>query len=381
MNSAVSILLIEDNPGDQLIVKKHLAQSESPEFEVTLTTSFEQAKQSLLTSCFDTILLDLTLPDSDGLETFFELYNLASDTPIIILTGLDVQELAAQAVREGAQDYLVKGEHLNVLLIRSILYGIERRHRLSQELELARTQVHMQTMQTFMQDVTHDLKTPLSVIITSGQLLSHYVSLDNPKVVKHLQNIMNQSDRLKHMINSILELSQLTLIDEIATDDLYRFDLGVIIKKITEDLSELAASREIKLYCDVEYPINLYASEEMLIRLLNNLIYNAITHTPPKGQVWVELDKVESQAIIKVNDTGVGIPDDSIPHVFDRFYRVDKSRESSTGNSGLGLSIVQRIVELHYGHIEVESEVDKGTQFKVTLPISSDENQRLLSPS
>lgn len=370
MNASISILLVEDNPGDQIIVTKYLTKSQTPDFNVTVCSNLAEAKEALTVSNFDTILLDLTLPDSDGLKTFHNLNRIAPLTPIIILTGLDVRELAIQAVREGAQDYLVKGEHLKILLARAIQHGIERKHRLSQEIELAKTQAHMQAMQTFMQDITHDLKTPLSVIMTSGELLSRYVSLDNPKIVRHLKNIIDQSDRLKHMINSIMEMSELTLLNEIADDDLVAVNLHIILDKLEESLADLAATNRVQLQCNMlQSPINLHADESMITRLLNNLVHNAITHTPPDGQVRVEISEENTQAVIKVTDTGVGIPPESLEHVFDRFYRVDKTRESETGNSGLGLAIVKRIVELHHGQIQVDSKVNHGTQFTVTLPM------------
>lgn len=374
MDSVVNILLVEDNPGDQLIVKRHLNCSQSPHFDVNSCSTLDSATRLVKSIDFDVILLDLTLPDSDGLETFFSLQALIPHTPIIILTGLDIQGIAAQAVREGAQDYLVKGEHLNILLIRSILYAIERKNRLSQELELAKAQVRMQSMQTFMQDVTHDLKTPLSVILTSSQLLERYVETDNnPKVTKHLEKIAKQTDRLGYMISSIIEMSQLNLLNQIDNKHIQTVDLSLLLPQLLESLEDLAHVKQITMKCNIHCrPITVEGDDSLLIRLFSNLVDNAIVHTPMSGQITVDMSQNDENAFITVCDTGVGIPTDSLPHIFKRFYRVDTSRQSQTGNNGLGLSIAKRIVELHHGDITVQSEVGKGTQFTIALPKQSD---------
>jgi len=228
----------------------------------------------------------------------------------------------------------------------------------------------MQTLQMFMQEVTHDLKTPLSVIMLSTQLLSRYVELDNPKIAKHIDNLTDHSNRLQDMINSILEMSQLNTITKIEPDRLTTLNLHRTIRQVTEGLDDLAQEKQINLQQKAdEHAINVRANEAMIGQMLINLVENAITHTAEHGEITIKLSQTDSDAIIQIIDNGQGIPEDDLPYIFDRFYRVDKARNTSTGNSGLGLAIVKRIVDLHDGKINVKSELDTGTEFTITLPL------------
>lgn len=372
MTYAINILLVEDNRGDQVLITKYLAQHDSPEFMVVASSSLSEAYGELESKAFDLILLDLSLPDSHGFETFERFQSEYPHLPIIILTGLDNQDIAGQAVAGGAQDYLVKNEYLQFILTRSILYGIERKNRLNKDIELAKAQIRMQTMQTFMQDVTHDLKTPLSIIMLSTELLKHYVPLDNPKVANHIDKLTDQANRLQDMVDSILDMSQLNILTEIASERLSKLNLRYTVQQVTEGLDTVAQEKQIQLQPPSNgTPIHVQADETMITRMLINLVENAIINTPENGTVSVELSQTDSSAILQVIDTGQGIPEESLPYIFDRFYRVDKSRNSSTGASGLGLAIVKRIVDLHEGDVTVTSEPDVGTEFTITLPLVS----------
>ena len=240
MTSTIDILLVEDNPGDQILITKYLSQSQSPQFMVVASSSLSEAYAQIKAKDFDMILLDLSLPDSHGFETFTQVQSNYPHLPIIILTGLDNQDVAGQAVGAGAQDYLVKNEYLQFILTRSILYGIERKNRLNKEIELAKAQIRMQTMQTFMQDITHDLKTPLSIIMLSTELLKHYVPMETPKVANHIDKLIDQSNRLQDMIDSILNMSQLNILTEIASEKLSKLNLRYTVQQVTEGLRTVA---------------------------------------------------------------------------------------------------------------------------------------------
>lgn len=374
MIEALDVLLIEDNPGDQILIKKYLSQASAPKFRLTICATLSDAKPVVKSQKFDVILLDLTLPDSDGLDSFFQIQSLVAQTPIIILTGLDANYIAGDAVRAGAQDYLIKGKHLQTLLIQSIQYAIERTNRLNQEVESAVTQATLETMTKLMQEITHDLKTPLSVIMTSSQLLGYYVDMNNPKVVKHLENIIAQSDRLRGMINSIMEMFQLNTLKEIGLQDRISVNISSVVQQASYSLEELASANNKSLECVYENQnLMVYVNVSMIIRLINNLVQNSITHTKPNTKIMIKVQQKDNHAVISVTDNGQGISGDKLPHIFDRFYRGDMARQTQTGNSGLGLAIAKQITELHGGVIDVKSKLDVGTQFTIKLPLVSDE--------
>jgi signal transduction histidine kinase len=141
---------------------------------------------------------------------------------------------------------------------------------------------------------------------------------------------------------------------------------------LTELVSDVQViSDEKKINIQLEGPENLVLrGDKMRLReLFLNLLDNAIYYTPPVRKITVSLSKQGNYALVSVRDTGIGIAEDSIPNLFKRFYRIDKSRSQNEGGSGLGLAICKRIVDLHYGKIEVESEVGKGSTFSVYLPL------------
>ena len=141
---------------------------------------------------------------------------------------------------------------------------------------------------------------------------------------------------------------------------------------ITQALNELAFrinEKKVKVTVDEKMP-KVYCDRRRIVQVFVNLIDNAIKCTPPGGEVAIALEKIGTDAVITIKDTGVGISKENIPKIFERFYRVDKSRSRKLGGSGLGLSISKWIVELHSGDIQVESEVDKGSTFTITIPMS-----------
>ncbi len=368
MYTNLNILLVEDNIGDQFIIKKYLSRNPAIHFIISTCVTLSEAKQLIDTDKFDVILLDLTLPDSSGLDTFLDISKVCQPTPIIILTGLDIQEVAADAVRAGAQDYLIKGEHLQNALERSILYAIERAARLKQEVELARAQMQMQTIESLIRNVTHDLKTPLSVIQSSGELLEYYVDKDNPNIIKHLSQIDKQSKRLHQMINNIVEIFQLSTITKLHNDELEPIDLCKLIQRTRPTFNAELTGQNLEYIINGDCPIMIYGNSDMITKTISTVMINAISHTPETGEIQLQLTATEDYAIIQIVDSGIGISAEHLPHIFDRFYRVDPSRKSNTGSGGLGLSITKRIIELHQGKITVESQVAVGTTFEITLP-------------
>ena len=141
--------------------------------------------------------------------------------------------------------------------------------------------------------------------------------------------------------------------------------------KVFEDTHLLAKQKKLAIEFEEIEQMNIKGELGLLKRLLTNLIVNAIQYTPPGGEVTFSLHKETNHAVLTITDTGIGISEDALPYIFDRFYRVDPSRSHETGGSGLGLAIAQKIVEVHGGQIAVQSTVGKGTTFRVSLPCLS----------
>lgn len=214
----------------------------------------------------------------------------------------------------------------------------------------------------FSQDAAHEIRTPLTIIRGEIEELIENESGNN-KTISTLENILEEVQYL----SSISE--RLLLIHNMDTNNIkYHFEkiqLSELMKEIYQDVLVLSLEKNIKVDMVAAENITIYGNKELISRLLWNISDNAIKYNNPNGSVSINLYQVNSQIIIQVKDSGIGIPDKDITKIFDRFYRVDKSRSRQLGGSGLGLSICKWIAELHNGQISVESKEQIGSVFTI----------------
>lgn len=219
----------------------------------------------------------------------------------------------------------------------------------------------------FVSNVTHELKTPLTSIKGFIDTLKQG-AIDDTNVAKKFLNIIDvEAERLYNLIQEILTLSEI----ETRTNDIniVKFSILEIVDALKEILQPLADKKNLELKINItEKSTDLFCNKERILQLLINLIDNAIKYTE-SGIVEVNFKTDFNILIINVKDTGIGIPKDSIERIFERFYRVDKGRSRKIGGTGLGLAVVKHIVILYKGKIEVQSNLGKGSTFKVSLPI------------
>lgn len=219
----------------------------------------------------------------------------------------------------------------------------------------------------FVSNVTHELKTPLTSIKGFVDTLKNG-AIEDFDIAKHFLDIIDiEAERLYKLIQEILTLSEIeTRVKDI---NMAEIQIDILINSVKKILQPLADKKGIKLEFVVESGmINLFCNKDRIIQLLINLIENSIKYTE-QGCVKAEFKNNSNILIITIEDTGIGIPEQSIPRIFERFYRVDKGRSRKAGGTGLGLSIVKHIVILYNGKIEVQSKLGEGSIFKVNLPI------------
>ena len=181
-----------------------------------------------------------------------------------------------------------------------------------------------------------------------------------------VSDIGNEADRLNRMSQKLLTLSR---IDSQTDRDRSIIYIAPAVDRVVRMLSGIACDSNITVKKNFEKDSQILIFEDDLYQILFNLIENGIKYNSKNGVLTITLEQEADTAIIRISDTGVGIPPESIDHIFERFYRVDKARSRSTGGSGLGLSIVRNMVERNHGAISVESETGKGTIFTITFPI------------
>lgn len=218
----------------------------------------------------------------------------------------------------------------------------------------------------FVSNVTHELKTPLTSIRGFIETLRNGAINDREVAEKFLEIIDIEAERLYILINDILQLSEIE--SKQKDTNIYTYNLRSIIEEVMSILEGMATKKGVELSFDTDKRIKINANKDRIKQMLINLIDNAIKYNVKGGKVLVKAFKSEGRIIITVKDTGIGIPPEHIPRIFERFYRVDKGRSRSMGGTGLGLSIVKHIVNLYNGDIKVISEPGAGTEFIVQLP-------------
>jgi signal transduction histidine kinase len=492
------VLLVEDNPGDARLLREILSQVASPQFELVHTERLDEALKRLGEEHFDVVLLDLSLPDEQGFDTFVRMHRQTPGVPIVVLTGLDDATLADMAVREGAQDYLIKGQIDCNLLVRAMRYAIEReraeealrhhaehleervRERTAQiqaqyaqleailrsvtdgiivingegeilqlnpvaqrwftqtlspddatrlwetmrelarraeerpetvleltglDLELSAAPVvgegvnepgavvavhdvsHLKALDRmksrFITNVSHELRTPITTI----KLYTALMWRQPEKWQEYLRVLEQEADHQVRLIKGILQISRIdsgrlevrpqpTPLNELAETAMANYkalaqEQGLTLEHQLMEPRTWNDSTEFVAPNPAESPVALVDPQRMM-QTLDNLIGNAIQYTPAGGRVMVStgLEGADGRvwATVTVADTGIGIPEEELPHIFDRFFRGEEPQKMQVSGTGLGLTFVKEIVELHGGRVLVESRVGEGSTVTVWLP-------------
>ena len=215
----------------------------------------------------------------------------------------------------------------------------------------------------FTSDASHELRTPISVILAQGEYLLDIAKDEKEKELA--QTIVDKSKQVSKLVSRLLLLARIDQNRQKFNKE--KVDLGVIIDVAIDSMKELAAQKEILLFSNVPEGTIVDADESLLLSAITNLISNGIKYGKESGHVSVSASKNGDKTEIIVADNGVGISEEHIDKIWTRFYRVDDVRNDEYGSSGLGLSMVKSIIELHGGEISVKSQLGKGTQFRITL--------------
>ena len=216
----------------------------------------------------------------------------------------------------------------------------------------------------FVSDASHELKTPLaSIKLLSDSILQY--DMDIETVREFVGDIGDEAERLNRMTAKLLSLTKAEGVPAAESEIIF---MGPTVRRVARMLRHNAVEAKISFQLELEQDSPVLILEDDLYQIVFNLMENGIKYNQPGGKLTVALSRFEDNAILQVTDTGMGIPEDAISHVFERFYRVDKARSRATGGSGLGLAIVRTIVQRNRGEISVESTLGQGTTFTVIFP-------------
>jgi signal transduction histidine kinase len=380
----LNVLLVEDNPDDVRLLRRALVRDRVEDIHLVHVARLSDALLRLAKDRLDAVLLDLSLPDSTGLDTLRQLRAMAGELPIVVLTGHTDEALGLRSLHEGAQDYLVKGQADGRLLDRGLRYAIERHHvqrqgRLLLEEQAARAAAveALRARDEFLSVAAHELYTPITSLKLSAESLLADLSGGGPAdpghpadagprpVQRQLQIIERQTERLERLVKNLLEVSRIHVGHfELMPE---RVDLAALVHDVAAALGPQLARSSSTL--TVHGDPSLWGTWDpgRLEQVVINLLSNAIKYGAGRP-IEITFGGDADSATLVVSDRGIGIAQEMQERIFERFERAVPSR--SFGGLGLGLYVVQRIVLAHGGTIELESQHGQGATFTVRLPRS-----------
>ncbi|MBF0253663.1 MAG: hybrid sensor histidine kinase/response regulator [Candidatus Omnitrophica bacterium] len=362
--SLFNVLVIEDDLRFGGLISRTLSASLRPLYRTEQARTLGAALDRIREGGFDGVVCDLGLPDSRGLDTLRELCPRERPFPVVVLTEFDDELTGLRAVREGAQDYLVKTEAEVSILPRVLAYAAQRKQdeqRIRKALELKKQ---------FTAAVSHELRTPLTVIEECLGTVLDDPGQDESQNRRVLETARSNARRLAHLIQSVLDFQKFesgrgefewapNYIDRIASEEAARIMPEVRRKKLQfvfENDSDLPPVRSDRV---------------QIARVIHNWMSNAVKFTE-KGEIRSRVFRDGRFVRFEVSDTGLGIREEDLPKLFQSYEQiVPPGTARKTGGIGLGLAIDRQIIRAHGGQVRVESTYGKGTVFSLSLPVSS----------
>lgn len=356
MRTIKKVLLVEDNPGDARLLREMFNEDGSLDVDLACVDCMDGAESYLARHVVDIILLDLGLPDAQGLAAIRRARAAAPGIPLVVLTGMDDQALAAQSLQEGAQDYLIKGQIETRGLLRALRYAGERKRleRLKDE---------------FVSTVSHELRTPLTSITGSlGLLMGRTAGILPEPAARLLAIAHTNSQRLVRLVNDILDVEKLE--SGHVVFDVRRVAVGLLVGQTAEAVKGFADGHGVRIRVEAaDAGADVRADADRLAQVLTNLLSNAVKFSPPASEVVVAVEEGLDVVRISVRDHGPGISADFKSRVFERFAQADATNARRKGGTGLGLSIVKQIVDRLGGTVGFAEAPGGGTIFHVELPV------------
>ncbi len=369
MEETTRILMVEDDPFQAELVKAALESSSGKQFSCVDVDCISEVENAVAEKEFDICLLDLFLPDSKGLETMKKVQELVPDLPLVILSGMDDESAAIEAVQKGAQDFLVKGQSDLKFLPRIINHAIERA-RITKDLELAKKEAEEATKlkDKFVSLVAHDLKSPFNAILGYlGLMNDDQVNPVHENHRKMITRMMDSGKRTVKMIQELLDINRLQT-GKVILEKKF-FDGYFTCASVVGNLKQLADKKEISVIHEIPRGFRLYGDSSLFGEVILNLVSNAIKFCK-KGDTITILAPPDEKMGIAVKDTGVGISETRQANIFKPEEITTTMGTAGERGTGLGLPFSHDIMKYHGGELTVESVEGEGATFQATLPFT-----------
>lgn len=366
-----SILVVDDNYANLRLLADILLANHYEVYEASsgpLALSMAQTLQP------DLILLDIAMPVMDGYQVCQALKAdpRTCDIPIVFISALTETDDIVRGFEVGGVDYITRPFKFREVLARVASQITLVRQR--REIEALRRQ-DRQTFESisrmkdeFIRMATHDLRNPLNVILGYTAVLEHIAVAEEHRSLMDEARLAIRSnvEKMRRLVTDMLELAQMETGEHFHPEPV---SLNSFLAETIGSFRLLAEQHRIALtYIPPVEDVRVLADPDAMTRVMDNLLINALNYTPSGGRVIVRARGWNSRAVIVVADTGIGVPPEDLPYLFDAFYRVNRGHASEVEGSGLGLSIVKAIVERHGGRVRVRSKVGAGSVFRISLP-------------
>jgi signal transduction histidine kinase len=369
------ILLVEDSRTAVRLVEGLLSEESETRgfrFELTVAGTLKDALAKIATYEFELILLDLTLPDSDGLNTVDAVVRASPDVAVVVLTSLQEEKMGLKALKMGAQDFLVKDETYRRSLIRAVRYAHLRKQsevEVREAKELA--EFATRSKSDFIANLSHEFRTPLNAIMGFSEMMIARMHGElNDKYAEYALDINNSGKYLNGLIGTVLDMSKIEARKIEFSDEV--IDLDASLAAVISKTRFLADDKGVSIsYVPAHKMPIIHGDEIKLKQVFINLMSNAIKFSPDGGVVTLSVAMDDSGSVVLVfEDHGIGIPADELNEVLTPFHRSRLSKDMEIEGTGLGLPLSKTLVEAHQGHLWLESDEGKGTSVFVRLPPS-----------
>lgn len=360
MKGEINILYIEDNPADAFLVKEFLKETNTLKSNYFHCENLAKGLTFLKENEVDVILLDLNLPDCTNEECIDAIVENFPEPCLILVTGNDNINIGEYAIDKGAQDYLEKNLLTPNHLQKTLLFAIRRK---KQEFYLKNA---LEAKNKLFSIIAHDLRSPLSNILGLSNLIEsdfENMSKEELKFLLHTQNNVGQA--LFNLLENLLQWSRINL--KAIKANLQEIDLNKLVEEIIQINKATFILKQIKVEFNFEEQLTIVSDQDLLQTAIRNLLSNAIKFTKNNGKVSIDLKKEKDNVFITIKDNGIGIPNEMAENLFKPGFKTNRQGTNDEPSSGLGLVLVYEIIKLLEGEISFKSEVNKGTEFKITL--------------
>jgi signal transduction histidine kinase len=370
--ASLKTLIVDDEPGIRSGIRRILQNFTAtfPYIEEEFSYNLEEAEdgnialEKIKTEEYDLILLDNKLPGIEGIEILHHIKESKLDCAVMMITSYASLDLAVRATKEGAYNFVPKP--FTPTELRSSIENATKHlylKRLTKNTNHKEKQIRFQ----FLSVIAHELKSPINAVESYLRMMQEKQMGDQIDAYK---NMVDRSiERIKGMralINDMLDLTRVE--SQNGKEFKSSYNLSLIVRRIIETLEPMAEERSIKIYANLPIECSYSCNENEMAIIFNNMISNAIKYNINKGKVIISLNETKENIEIITEDTGIGMSKEEIELLFKEFVRIKNKQTRNIEGSGLGLSLMKKIVDKYSGQIITESQPEKGTKFTIILP-------------